>query len=81
MKVFVKVFANLRDYIHPKPAIGEKIELDVKPGTTVRELIKRLGIPEDQVAIVFVDGVGKSLDYALKKEGTNISLFSPVGGG
>ena len=81
MKVFVKVFANLRDYVNPKPAIGEKIELSVEKGISVREIIKKLGIPEDQVAIVFINGVGKDLDFKIDKDGTLISLFSPVGGG
>ncbi len=81
MKVYVKVFANLRDYVNPRPEIAEKIELEVEKGTKVGNIVKDLGIPEQEIAIVLINGVHKSLDTELDQEGAVISLFSPVGGG
>ena len=81
MKVYVKVFANLRDYVNPRPEIAEKIELEVERGTKVGNIVKDLGIPEQEIAIVLINGVHKSLDTELDQEGAVISLFSPVGGG
>ncbi len=81
VKVYVKVFANLRDYVKPRPGIAEKIEVDVERGTEVRKIVKDLGIPESEIAIILINGVHKSLDTVLDQEGAVISLFSPVGGG
>ena len=80
MQVFVKVFANLRDYLDPKPPIGEKIPIHIHEGATVEDIVKELKIPLDQVAIVFINGVGKTLRTQLH-DGDTVSIFSPVGGG
>ena len=52
----------------------------IRPGETVLELITRLSIPEDEIKIVFVNGVTVSLDKPLA-DGDRVGVFPPVGGG
>jgi molybdopterin converting factor small subunit len=76
----VKIFADLRDKVHPKPAIGEPILLDVAVNTSIEDIISKIKLSTDDIAIIFVNGVHKTLDYQVKEE-DKVSLFSPVGGG
>ncbi len=74
MRIIVKLFANLRDF-------GPKYqELDVPDNFTLKELITRLGIPENYPMIRLVNGDFAELEYSLK-EGDTVSLFPPIAGG
>ena len=50
------------------------------PGETVLELTKRLGIPLEEIKLVFVNGAAASLDTVLA-DGDRVGIFPPVGGG
>jgi len=52
----------------------------LKPGETVLGLIDRLGVPHEEVKIVFVNGVTVALDKPLA-DGDRVGIFPPVGGG
>ena len=49
-------------------------------GTSVRQLIQRLGLPEDEVKLVMVNGIVTKLDAVLEGD-ERVALFPPVGGG
>lgn len=55
-------------------------KFSIKEGTTVEMLIKDLGIPEDSVKLIFVDGKKQDKTYCIKNN-DRIGLFPPVGGG
>ena len=79
MAVQVIVTAIPQKYIQGyDPAVGAPVE--VTPGTTVRELVESLGIPESDVKLVMVDGVSAGWDRRLSG-GERVALFPPVGGG
>lgn len=59
---------------------GNANALPIAPGETVSALIDRLGIPRDEVKIVFVNGSAASLDRVLA-DGDRVGIFPPVGGG
>jgi sulfur carrier protein ThiS len=69
----VKCFATLAKYTPP----GGQIDL---PGQDVTQLIKKLGIPEEEVKIVFVNGKRASLDTKLRDK-DRVGIFPAVGGG
>ena len=48
--------------------------------TTIAELVKELGLPEDIPKIVIVNGTHAELDRVLK-EGDVLSVFPPLAGG
>lgn len=74
MNVTVKLFATFR--------IGRfKIEQrDYPPGTTCRAIIADVGLTEQELGIVLVNGRHAALETSLE-EGDTLSLFPLVGGG
>lgn len=54
--------------------------MDVPKGTTVFEVLHRLGIPPSEVKVIMVNGVHSPLDRSLKGH-ERIGLFPAVGGG
>lgn len=74
MKVTVKVFATLR-------LNREKEQvMDFQEGTTPRSVLESMGIPEQEAAIIMINGRSAKLDAVLKNEDV-LALFPPVGGG
>jgi molybdopterin converting factor small subunit len=73
--VTLKLFATLKKYRPDSPD-----RFAIAPGTKVRELVELLGIPPQDVKLVFVDGQQQSLDLPLTG-GERVGLFPPVGGG
>lgn len=55
-------------------------ELTIEEGLSVRELVRRLGLPEDQIKLVMVNGVVSKWDVMLQGN-ERVALFPPVGGG
>lgn len=51
MQIEVAVFATLRRYM-PDLKLGGSRQIEVKPGTTLREISDMLGLPEDEVKII-----------------------------
>ena len=79
MAVQVFVAATLRQYVsNYKPEEG--IRLEIPKGTTVKLLLDMLGIPEQEVKVIMVNGVHASLDTQLEGN-ERIGLFPAVGGG
>lgn len=74
MNVTVKLFATFR--------VGRfKVEERVyPPGTTCREIIAEVGLTEDELGIILINGRHAALDVRLE-EGDTLSLFPLVGGG
>jgi len=74
INVTVKLFAMLRDGRFDVKADG------FPPGTTVEGIIKTLGIPDEQVTLIFINGRHGQKDTRLS-DGDTVALFPPVGGG
>ena len=74
MQVKVKLFATFRN------GRGKEVNLEMKPGATVRDILKLIDIKEDEIAILLVNGKDGKFDTVLE-EGDYLSLFPPVGGG
>lgn len=74
MEVTVKLFASLR--------IDREKEMimDLPTGATTLDIIQRLDIPKEDVAIIMINGRGKKLETVIVENDT-VSLFPPVGGG
>lgn len=79
MKVELRVFSGLEKFM-PHKRFGEPLGVELENGSTIRDLLEKMGIPEDQVFTVLVDGRHQSFDYVLN-EGERVSFFPPVGGG
>ena len=77
--VQVKLFATLRQY-RPGLGIGERFPVELPDGASVRDLARQLELPEDQVKLIFVNGLFQSFEHGLS-DGDEIGIFPPVGGG
>jgi molybdopterin converting factor small subunit len=79
MHVQVKLFAMLRQYAGDVKA-GTPIDMELTEGASLQDLICKLGIPLEETRIAFVNGIIEELDRKLK-EGDQIGIFPPIGGG
>ena len=78
MNVQYTLYASLSEFSPDRSRRNLVVELP--DGTTVRDLIGRLRVPEDEIKIMFVNGVHATLDTVLK-EGDRVGLFPLVAGG
>lgn len=67
----VRLFATFRDNR------GKNLEMEAKDGN---EVLKKLDIEKEDVAIFLINGRDAALDTPLKDKDI-VSLFPPVGGG
>lgn len=79
LTVQVRLYATLRRY-RPEMKLGESLPVDLPEGTTVGQLMARLGIPAEVVKTVFVNHCQQDLEYVLQN-GDGVAIFPPVGGG
>jgi sulfur carrier protein ThiS len=84
MKITLKLFASLTDHLPAEVRSGHRVDLDVAPGTTVLDVIRRQGIPEALCAIVLIDGNWVARPDRARRvlaEGQVLAIWPPVAGG
>jgi len=77
MHVHIRLFGDLRRFLR---ATNGRLALEVVEGTTVRDLLKGVQVPETEVGIVSVNGKLAPEETALH-DGDAVDAFSPIGGG
>ena len=75
----IRVFSGLEKYI-PGATFGRPFSREVPEKTTGRQLLEHLGIPEEHVFSILVNGRHRPFDELLCP-GDRVALFPPVGGG
>lgn len=75
MGIEIKLFATLAKYL---PDNGD--EYPVEEGETIQSLITKLGIPDGEVTLMFINSVRSNLESEIKDK-DRVGLFPPVGGG
>lgn len=83
MKIGFKLFASLTDHLPPDRK-GNRIELEVREGTTIAELITRFNVPERSAHLVLVNGhfvpAAQRASRALA-DGDELAIWPPIAGG
>lgn len=74
MNIQVRLFATLRN------GRGKEVTVTGESGMTCRDVINHLDIPEEEVAILLVNGRDAQLEDAVTGDDV-VSIFPPVGGG
>jgi molybdopterin converting factor small subunit len=77
--VHVKLFATLRQY-RPGLGMGEAFPVELSHGATIGDLIQTLRLPDQEIKIVFVNGLFRERTDSLA-DGDEVGIFPPVGGG
>jgi sulfur-carrier protein len=79
MKVKVKLIANLREHLPPN-AVGNIVEIEVAPTTTVADVLIPFDIPMDDTSVIVVNGHTVALNSQVA-EGDVVTAFSAIAGG
>ena len=79
MEIEIKLYGNLGHYLSDgvnrfafRKSVGEQ--------TTVQEMMRELGVPEQIPIVVIVNGRRVERDYVFK-DGDAVNVFRPTGGG
>ncbi|QGY40971.1 MoaD/ThiS family protein [Pseudodesulfovibrio cashew] len=75
MGIELKLFATLAPLLPENSA-----DYPIEEGETIRSLMVKVGIPEKDVAIMFVNSLKVELDTEIKDK-DRVGLFPAVGGG
>ena len=75
-QVTVKLYATLRRFVDGKPIV----EAPIAPGDTVGRLLEKLGVPADEIRILFVNNRHATSDRPLA-DGDRVGVFPAIGGG
>ena len=76
VSIEVHLFASLKKYLPDEVACAYPVE----PGTPVSVVFDRLKIPENEVKLIFINGV-KTDGATLLSGGERLGVFPPIGGG
>jgi sulfur-carrier protein len=79
MALLVLLNATLRRH-SPDYDASVGLSLEVEPGTPVAQILPRLGVPAQEVALIMIDGRRRELDFVLQGN-ERVALFPPIGGG
>ncbi len=84
MKITLKLFASLTDYLPPANKYSNILEMDVAPDASIMQIIAPLSLPEKMVHLVLVNGryiePEKRLSQTLV-EGDVLAIWPPIAGG
>lgn len=84
MKITFKLYANLSDYLPDTASNTSAVELEVKEGTTVDDLIAQFHLPVKMCHLVLVDGVfvpRQARPGRVLCAGETLAIWPPVAGG
>ena len=79
MRIEVRLFATLVPFLPPDSRDGAAI-LEVPEGSTVHDVVRRLGIPADLERVTLLNG-GDSAPDARLRPGDVLTVFPPLAGG
>jgi sulfur carrier protein ThiS len=79
MNIELRLYASLAAFM-PEKTAGNPLAMEVREGTTIRDLLQQLKVPREKIKLVFLNGVHTNGDEILK-EGDRVGIFPAVGGG
>jgi len=84
MKITLKLFASLTDYLPPEAKYTNVIELDITPDTTIGQLVAQFRLPEKLVHLVLINGSYIAPEQRATQtltEGDVLAIWPPIAGG
>lgn len=84
MKITLKLFASLTDYLPADARSGNVVELDAAADASISQIIEPFGLPPQLVHLVLVNGAyvepSRRLTQTLR-EGDVLAIWPPIAGG
>jgi sulfur carrier protein ThiS len=84
MRVTLKLYATLADYLPPAARAANAVELDVPEGATVTGAIAPYNLPPALTRLVLVNGFScrrKSASPHALRDGDVLAIWPPIAGG
>ncbi len=84
MKITLKLFASLTDFLPATDRVGNITQLNVAPESTILQIIEPFGLPMKLVHLVLVNGTYIDPDKRATKtlvEGDVLAIWPPIAGG
>jgi len=78
MNITLKLFTSLRRYL-PEGCSGGACDLEVDPGTSVGEVLRRYGVPTEGI-VILVNGRSAGLGRVLEEDDV-LAVFHALAGG
>ena len=79
VKVTLKPRLTLRRFF-PGLGVGDSVTLEVAPGTSLGQLLGRLGIPREEVMLLVLNGTQGKLETPIVED-SEWMLLPPISGG
>ena len=76
----MKFIASYRKLL-PPDAVGNRFEVEIAPGITVRELLSRYGVPLTDDSVILINGLASNSLDQLLADGDQVAAFSAMAGG
>jgi sulfur carrier protein ThiS len=84
MKITLKLFASLTDYLPPESKYTNIVALEIAPETTIGQLVEQYRLPEKLVHLVLVNGsyvAPEKRPTQTLNEGDVLAIWPPIAGG
>lgn len=84
MKITLKLFASLTDYLPPELKYTNMMAMDIAPEASILDVIKPLALPEKMVHLVLVNGKYIAPEQRASQtlaEGDVLAIWPPIAGG
>ena len=84
MKITLKLFASLTDYLPPEARRSNIVELEVDAGASILQIIEPFGLPMKLVHLVLVNGHYINPEDRASRtlvEGDVLAIWPPIAGG
>lgn len=79
--VQVKMFMKFRKYL-PSDSVDGRAVVSLEKGSTLQDLMRTLGIPEDEKGTAVINGISYGVtETQVLADGDVVSFFAPVAGG
>jgi molybdopterin converting factor small subunit len=75
VKVNVKLFASIRKF-----SVKDNLEINIEEGSSVKDLLSKIGIPEDEPLLVILNEYTRGKETLLQ-DGDTLCLFPIIAGG
>ena len=84
MHILFKLYASLAQYLPAEVRDGNRLPLEVPPGTTIDKVVEPFQLPPKLVHLVLVNGVFVPREERLTRvleEGDTLAIWPPIAGG